>query len=51
MWPFYSVPWIVYPPEEFRFKLAGDHHFLKQVLEGPKFFLIEDEYELTKLVE
>ena len=42
---------LVYPPEEFRFKLAGDHHFLKQVLEGSKFFLIGDEYELAKLVE
>ena len=42
---------IVYPPEEFRFKLAADHHFLKQVLKGSKFFLIGDEYELAKLVE
>jgi len=42
---------LVYPPEEFRFKLAADHHFLKQVLEGSKFFLIGDEYELAKLVE
>lgn len=42
---------IVYPPEEFRFKLAADHHFLKKVLEGSKFFLIGDEYELAKLVE
>lgn len=42
---------IVYPPEEFRFKLAADHHFLKKVLEGSKFFLIGDEHELAKLVE
>ena len=42
---------LVYPPEEFRFKLAADHHFLKKTLEGSKFFLIGDEYELTKLVE
>ena len=42
---------LVYPPEEFRFKLAADHHFLKQVLEGSKFFLIGDEYELAKLVK
>ncbi len=42
---------LVYPPEEFRIKLAADHHFLKQVLEGPKFFLIGDEHELAKLVE
>ena len=42
---------LVYPPEEFRFKLAADHHFLKQVLEDSKFFLIGDEHELAKLVE
>ena len=42
---------LVYPPEEFRFKVAADHHFLKKTLEGSKFFLIGDEYELAKLVE
>ena len=42
---------LVYPPEEFRFKLAADHHFLKKVLEDSKFFLIGDEHELAKLVE
>jgi predicted nucleotidyltransferase len=42
---------IVYPPEEFRSKLAADHHFLKTTLIGPKFFLIGDEHELTKLAE
>ncbi len=42
---------LVYPPEEFRIKLAADHHFLKQVLEGPKSFLVGDEHELAKLVE
>ncbi|OEU63808.1 MAG: hypothetical protein BA867_00460 [Desulfobacterales bacterium S5133MH16] len=42
---------LVYPPEEFHFKLAADHHFLKKTLEGAKFFLIGDEYELAKLVE
>jgi len=30
----------VYPPEEFRSKLAGGHHFLKTVLSAPKIFLI-----------
>ena len=38
---------LVYPPEEFQFKLAADHHFLKKTLEGSKFFLIGDEYELA----
>jgi len=42
---------LVYPPEEFQFKLTADHHFLKKVLEESKFFLIGDEYELAKLVE
>jgi predicted nucleotidyltransferase len=42
---------LVYPPEEFRSKLAADHHFLKKVLEGTKFLLIGDDYELAKLVE
>jgi len=42
---------IVYPPEEFRSKLAADHHFLTTTLVGPKFFLIGDEHELTKLAE
>jgi predicted nucleotidyltransferase len=42
---------LIYPPEEFRTKLAVDHHFLKKALEGTKFFLIGDDYELEKLVE
>jgi predicted nucleotidyltransferase len=42
---------LIYPPEEFRSKLSEDHHFLKRALEGSKFFLIGDDYELAKLVE
>ena len=42
---------IVYPPEEFRSKLAADHHFLTTTLVGSKFFLIGDEHELAKLAE
>ncbi len=42
---------LVYPPEEFRLKLTADHHFLKKVVEGSKYFLIGDEHELAKLVE
>jgi len=42
---------IVYPPKEFRTKLAAKHHFLKTTLDSPKFFLIGDENELEKLVE
>ena len=40
----------VYPPDEFKSKLAGGHHFLKTVLNGPKLFLIGDENELEELV-
>jgi predicted nucleotidyltransferase len=39
----------VYAFEEFRSKLAENHHFLKTVLNGPKLFLIGDENELEKL--
>ena len=42
---------IVYPPKEFRSKLAADHHFLQTTLNSPKFFLIGDEHELARLVE
>ena len=42
---------IVYPLEEFRSKLAGNHHFLKTVLKDSKFFLIGGEHELEKLVK
>ena len=42
---------LVYPPEEFRSKLAADHHLLKNAVEGPKYFLIGDEHELAKLAE
>ena len=39
----------VYPPEEFRSKLVGGHHFLKTVSSAPKIFLIGNENELEKL--
>ena len=39
----------VYPPEEFRTKLAARHHFLSNVLKGEKIFLIGDEHELARL--
>lgn len=42
---------VVYPPKEFRSKLAADHHFLKTILKSPKFFLIGDEHELAKLAK
>lgn len=42
---------IVYPLEEFRSKLAENHHFLKSVLGGSKFFLIGDQHEFEKLAQ
>lgn len=39
----------VYPPHEFRSRLARGHHFLKGVMQGDKVFLIGDERELARL--
>lgn len=41
----------VYPPEEFRSKLAEGHHFLNAVLKGPMLFLIGDKHELARLAK
>jgi len=41
----------VYPTAEFKAKLAGNHHFLQNVLSGPKILLIGDENELKRMVE
>ena len=41
----------VYPPAEFRAKLAARNHFLGSVLKGEKIFLIGDERELGRLAE
>jgi len=41
----------VYPPAEFRSKLAAGHHFLKTVLAGAKVFVIGGEHELADLAE
>ena len=42
---------VVYPPDEFRRKLAAGHHFLSSVLRADKLFLIGDEDELARLAE
>jgi predicted nucleotidyltransferase len=39
----------VYPPSEFRGKLAAGHHFLTSVMRQEKTFLIGDERELARL--
>jgi uncharacterized protein len=41
----------VYPPAEFRAKLAAKHHFLHTVLKGDKIFLLGDERELARLAK
>lgn len=41
----------VFPPAEFRTKLAAGNHFLRGVLKGEKIFLIGDERELGRLAE
>ncbi len=40
---------VVYPVGEFKKRLAEKHHFVIEVVEGKKIFIIGDEYELGKL--
>lgn len=39
----------VYPPDEFRTKIASGNHFLQTVLKEPKIFLLGNENELRRL--
>lgn len=41
----------VYPPDEFREKAKQGHHFIKEVMEGPKIWLTGTDDELARLVE
>jgi predicted nucleotidyltransferase len=41
----------VYPPAEFRSKVAAGHHFLNTVLRGPMLFLVGDKRELARLAK
>lgn len=41
----------IYPPAEFRRKLAKGYHFIRAVLDGPKVFLVGSADELTRLAE
>lgn len=41
---------VVYPVSEFRRKLREDHHFVRNVIDSEKIFIIGDEHELTGLV-
>ncbi|MBF0475483.1 MAG: nucleotidyltransferase domain-containing protein [Deltaproteobacteria bacterium] len=42
---------VIYPPEEFRKKHREGHHFIKELVAGPKIFLVGNENELANLVE
>jgi predicted nucleotidyltransferase len=42
---------VIYPVAEFKKKVKEDHHFVKNVLEGEKIFLIGDNSELARLAE
>jgi hypothetical protein len=39
----------LYSPAEFGTKAREGHHFIREVLSGPKVFLIGDEHELAEL--
>jgi predicted nucleotidyltransferase len=39
----------VYPVKEFRSRIAEDHYFIRDILSGPKVFVIGDEDELKRL--
>jgi len=41
----------VFPPEEFRAKVASHNHFLISLMKGPKIFLVGDKHELAKLAQ
>jgi predicted nucleotidyltransferase len=40
----------IYPVEEFRSRIAEEHYFIEEVLNGEKLFVIGDEHELERLV-
>jgi len=42
---------VVYPPGEFKKKARENHHFITEVIKGPKIWLIGNEEELAKLAE
>jgi predicted nucleotidyltransferase len=42
---------VVYPVSEFRRKVKEDHHFVRNVIESEKLFIIGDKHELTELVD
>jgi len=41
----------VFPPDEFRDKVASHNHFLMSIIKGPKIFIVGDEHELAELAQ
>jgi len=39
----------VYPVDEFCSRIAEDHYFVRDILNGPKIFIVGDEHELKRL--
>lgn len=39
----------VYPVDEFRSRITEDHYFVRDILNGPKIFVVGDEHELKRL--
>ena len=39
----------IYPVDEFRSRIAEGHYFIRDILDGPKIFVIGDEDELKRL--
>ena len=39
----------VYPLDEFRSRIAGQHYFIREVLSGPKIFIVGDADELERM--
>jgi predicted nucleotidyltransferase len=42
---------VLYSPEEFKKRARENHHFITEVIKGPKIWLIGNEAELAKLAE
>ena len=40
----------VYPPDEFKAKVAEGQHFVTEVLKGEKIYLVGDEHEIERIV-
>jgi len=41
----------VYPLDEFKIKVKEGHHFVSEMIRGPKIWLIGNEDELKRIIE